>query len=222
MTQHELLLRMSTALDELKSTLDSEAAHASVDLGLVLDAYARCHQELARSLRRLADGEVCDDIEVLAGTAAAVDQYLNARLGDAVPAKYLTIGNPGRTRAALLAYLLNNSGRPVSAARLRAICGEQTHTERRVRELRDYGYRVDSGVRSGETCYILADEPPDTVGAAWRIVERKVQSDRQLPDEIRRSLGMIIRERKAHYLPADQVRWASTDADGPDPRSEGE
>ncbi|MDZ4181137.1 MAG: hypothetical protein U1E29_18195, partial [Coriobacteriia bacterium] len=56
---------------------------------------------------------------------------------------------------------------------------------------------------SGETCYILVDEQPDTVGAAWRNVERRVNTDKQLPEGIRDTLSMIIRERKALYISPD-------------------
>ncbi|MDZ4180630.1 MAG: hypothetical protein U1E29_15600, partial [Coriobacteriia bacterium] len=115
MMQADMLKRMISALDEFRTTLALEVSHESVDFESVLEAHSRCHRELARSIRRLADEEADSNIEALNETAASIEGYLKMRLGDAIPSKYLVSGSPGKTRSVLLAYLLRNTGQPVSA-----------------------------------------------------------------------------------------------------------
>lgn len=199
MTWRETLNRMASTLDEFRALIDREVSRSDVDLEVVLDAYTRCHRDLARDVRRLADEQSYVDQQILSQAATSIEKFLVAQLGDVVPNKYLALGDPGRTRSVLFAHLLKNVGRPVSADKLRAIAGDQTHTERRVRELRDYGFRVRSEVRSGETCYVLLSECPDTESVAWSTVRRRLKSDKALPSEVRDSLEFVIREREAEY-----------------------
>jgi len=203
MSQQGSISAMISALERFRDVLDLESDREDVDLESVLDGYLLCRGELARAVRLLADEQKSNGSMELAATADKVQQYLRSRLGDSIPSRYLGAGDPGRTRSALLAYLMRNVNCPVPAGRLRAISGDQTHTERRVRELRDYGYEVESTVRFGERCYVLRGDTPNTVDAAWRTVQRNVESDKKLPPEIRQSLEMIIREKEATYRVAD-------------------
>jgi hypothetical protein len=78
-----------------------------------------------------------------------------------VPLDAVIIHGYRGVRLRLYEYLALHLGEPVSATRLRALTGDQIHTERRLRELRDLGLRLTPRRIADENHYVLASEDVD-------------------------------------------------------------
>lgn len=61
----------------------------------------------------------------------------------------------------LLHYLSLHIGEPVKGSTLRILAGDQVHTERRIRELRDLGYDIGISTVAGESTYCLTSSVQD-------------------------------------------------------------
>jgi hypothetical protein len=117
---------------------------------------------------------------LLATTRNRIQARMLERLEGVIDRKYLTPRHFSRLHSILLNYLLLHQGNPVSAARIRVLTGEQIHTERRVRELRDFGFEVKSSSVSGEQTYALESSESDIDGAAYELARRNIIGDRSL------------------------------------------
>ena len=106
--------------------------------------------------------------------------------------KYLKVRRYARTHAALLGYLADNVGEPVLASRLRIVTGDQVHTERRVRELRDLGLAVTWKSTMSENHYVLESlEPNVGVGAPVQAAAN-VGSDKSLRPSVKDRLLRLV------------------------------
>src|SRR5205085_10090308 len=90
--------------------------------------------------------------------------------------------------ALLLEYLISHAGQPVAASRLRLLVGDQVHTERRLRELRDLGFGLTWRRVAGESQYLLAATAPDLDHAARSQLALNIRADKQLNRGARTSL----------------------------------
>jgi len=161
------------SLQHLTSLLQSNA-----DLDRVIDGYLETRRLLARTFRDLAQAHLEPVNPVLDGVRSRVEQRMRELYGGRVPQEFLTVRRYGATHQLLAAYLFRQSGRPVSASRLRLLTGDQVHTERRVRELRDLGLRVEAARVAGENQYVLVSQEPDADrGAAIQIAQNIKSSD---------------------------------------------
>jgi hypothetical protein len=161
------------SLQYLTSLLESGA-----DLDRVIDGYLETRRLLAKTFRDLAHAHLEPVNPVLDGVRTKVEQRMAQLFGGRVPPEYLTVRRYGTTHQLLAAYLFRQPGRPVPASRLRLLTGDQVHTERRVRELRDLGLSIEAGRVAGENQYILASQEPDLDrGAAIQLAQNIKSSD---------------------------------------------
>ena len=86
-------------------------------------------------------------------------------IGGRVPGKYLAVRGYKSVQPILLQYLAQHVGNPVRSSKLRVLTADQTHTERRVRDLRDLGFEVDWKKVADDDQYILKSTEAD-LGAA--------------------------------------------------------
>jgi hypothetical protein len=104
------------------------------------------------------------------GTAKQkVTQHLFKLCEGRIPIAEIKIPNFLRVHEMLLAYFADNVGRNVRAIELRALTGDQTHTERRVRQFRDLGLRIEWKNEAGDLKYFLPtlEQDLDFASAFW-------------------------------------------------------
>jgi hypothetical protein len=151
---------------------------SGADLDRVIDGYLETRRLLAKTFRDLAHAHLGPLNPVLDGVRAKVERRMAELYGGRVPPEYLTVRKYGATHQLLAAYLFRQPGRPVPASRLRLLTGDQVHTERRVRELRDLGLSIEAARVAGENQYILANQEPDADrGAAIQLSQNIKSSD---------------------------------------------
>ena len=90
-----------------------------------------------------------------------VEREMKVRFADDLPSEAIRVRGYRGIRLILFEYLGMHVGDPVSVPRLRALTGDQIHTERRLRELRDLGVRLEATRVSEENNYVLVSEEPD-------------------------------------------------------------
>ncbi|WP_329163554.1 hypothetical protein OHB49_26665 [Streptomyces sp. NBC_01717] len=73
---------------------------------------------------------------------ARVQQEMHSRYQGMIPLRFLRAPYSGKTHERLFSLLQENLARPVPAAMLRIVTGDNVHTERRARELRELGFDV--------------------------------------------------------------------------------
>ena len=154
--QHGFVREATESLEYLTSLLESGA-----DLERVIDGYLEARRLLAKTFRNLAQAHLEPLNPVLDGVRMKVEGRMSELYGGRIPQQYLTLRKYGATHQLLAAYMFRQTGRPVSASRLRLLTGDQVHTERRVRELRDLGLSIEAGRVAGENQYILASQEPN-------------------------------------------------------------
>ncbi|WP_159058589.1 hypothetical protein [Streptomyces europaeiscabiei] len=108
-----------------------------------------------------------------------VEQQIHSRYKETVPERLLSAPYGGRTHERLFSLLHETLSRPVPAAMLRIVTGDDVHTERRTRELRELGFDVDWHEVEGINVYELRslDLDFDMIPA---IVRNKVRQTKSL------------------------------------------
>lgn len=119
------------------------------------------------------------DVEIMRDHKRRIEERMTREFA-AVPRKYLRVRGYGDTHARLLAYLVHHQNQEVPAAELRLLTRDAVHTERRTRELRDLGFKLDALHTSGRDVYVLRDANPDISTAARELVRRNILADRDL------------------------------------------
>ncbi len=99
--------------------------------------------------------------------------------GSRVPEKYLSVHGYKSVQPILLQYLAQHAGNPVRSSKLRILTSDQTHTERRVRDLRDLGFQVEWKKVADDDQYVLKSIQPDLNAAATLQVRKNVKDDKE-------------------------------------------
>jgi hypothetical protein len=155
--------KAAQAFSYLAELLRSDAA-----LDRIIDAYIETRGVLASAFRQLAISEIGTDVGLISAARDRVQTRMRLLYSSVAPDELIYVRSYGETHFLLLAYLVRRTGRPVSSARLRLVSGDQVHTERRVRELRDLGYQISASKVAGEFQYVLesSDQLLDLAAAA--------------------------------------------------------
>lgn len=140
------------AVEQLAAALGAAGESAEA----VFDAYLFAKKDLARSMQDLLRATLPPSRPAFAELRSRVSESLQERFGDRIPERYLAVPYDSVACQDLFGLLRENLGKPVDAAVLRAINADDIHTERRIRELRELGLRIDSVKHEGAGCYLLA------------------------------------------------------------------
>lgn len=186
---------MARSAAEFLSIIEQENEEPSADVELVLDSYVRHRGDVAKEMRAMAEMAFAGGASGLMATCIELGDFMSTVLGDVVDAKYLGTPKPGPTHQVLFAYLAAHLGVPVAAVRLKAISGEQTHCERRVRELRDFGYVVQASSSAGQNSYALSPQEPDILVVARGILRRRLLEDTSLSEAERDEIQLAAETR---------------------------
>ena len=173
--------------------LASDQVGKPADFERLTDGYLELRRTLASQFRELAHETLEIDADALSQIRDRVTLEMQRRYSEALPEGYLSVRGYGGVRIILYGYLLLHDGRSVPASRLRVLTGDQVHTERRVRELRDLGLAIDSAHSGGEDHYRLHPEKFDEAAGAIYQVRRNLKSA-QIPATERDRLLVLIDE----------------------------
>jgi len=108
----------------------------------LVDRYIQARQQLQAQFRSTLAAEVDQDHrQILPNTVARVGQRMRELFGGRVPGKYRVCSAYSGVQPVMFGYLVRRRGDCVPGTHLRVLTGDQVHTERCVRELRDVGFR---------------------------------------------------------------------------------
>ena len=176
MTQAGLLLKSRAALDRLVAVLARELESGDVGLDQILTEYLDMRRELACDMAEFAGNELdLTESSLLDRTLVDVEHRMRERFSGAVSDKLLKPRGYGHVHKVLLEYLDRRLGLPVPSSILRVLSGDQVHTERRVRELREFGFDITWKTVGGELTYTLNSEEVDLNRVAARQLELRIK-----------------------------------------------
>ena len=152
--------------------------------------------------------------EILPSTLRGIEHRMRALFDERVPVRYLVPYAYGGVHPVLLGYLIAHVGAWVPASHLRVLTGDQVHTERRVRELRDVGFDIvwESGGRQ-VTNYRLVSPEPDIDFAARFQLEHRIKADRSLSATgkmlslLQAELGRVVHTSRLKGLSGGQTQY---------------
>ncbi len=176
------LVRVSQELAYLEGVIRSEGQRDDPDVHQVLETYLAVRKRLSAELSALAIRTIVEEPVVLDETIKAIEAAMRNSFADRIPGHLLAVRGYRGVHRVLLEYLIRHDGSPVSGSLLRLLTGDQVHTERRLRELRDLGYDIEADKVSGENMYVI-DPAPDILAAALLQVRSNIKGDRRLSEE---------------------------------------
>lgn len=158
------------------------------DFDRLLSAYIETRAELAKGFRDLASSVLIGASRRMSEAREEIQSQLERDFGSVVPKRLLQVRGYATVHSILLEYLALHAGEPVSASRLRMLVGDQIHTERRLRELRDLGFELDWKHVAGDDQYVLRSIQPNRRRAARAQLALNVRGDKQLSKSARASI----------------------------------
>jgi hypothetical protein len=168
------------SLDLFSALVRSQVDRTDVDFERLLNGYLEARRSLAKQFCVVAQGYLLSGVTLMDTTRKRIEQRMGELYGDRIPARYKAVHGYTSVQPILLEYLAQHIGNPVRSSKLRVLTGDQTHTERRVRDLRDLGFDVEWKKVSDEDQYILASVQPDLDRAAALLVRKNIREDKKL------------------------------------------
>lgn len=180
MSSQPALNRIAESLEHLASLVRSAMSSEQIGFEHLATEYLALRRSLARDFRELAERELEDEGDALEPVRHRISQRMRELYGGRVPDSYLHVRGYSGVHPILFAYLLRHPGEPVAGSRLRLLTGDQVHTERRLRELRDLGLPLDSAHQADDDHYVLRSSTPDVDAAALFQAKHNITNDRAL------------------------------------------
>jgi len=185
------LQAIDASIDYLAGIVAAQKNSSRPDFDRLLSAYVETRRELAKGFRELASSIFVKAGDRIDATRTEIELRMKSQFSGIVPDRLLHVRGYAAVHALLLEYLVSHSGEPVAASRLRVLVGDQVHTERRLRELRDLGFALTWKRVAGEDQYVLAAIDPDLNHAARSQLALNIRADKQLGGDARKSLLQI-------------------------------
>jgi hypothetical protein len=170
----------------------SQVDRPEVEFERLLDGYLEARRSLSRQFCLVAQQHLLRGDSLLETTRKRIEQRMTELYGNRIPDKYRAVHGYKSVQPILLEYLGQHAGYPVRSSKLRILTADQTHTERRVRDLRDLGFQVEWKKVSDDDQYILASVEPDLDAAVGLQLRKNIKDDKKLSKEERdRLLGIV-------------------------------
>lgn len=176
MSIHRSLADLARELSFLSDVVEGQAERPEPDIEALLDRYAEMRRNTADAMQRLTAAWLAREVWRLDLVIERVESELRSRFSEEIPLEHISVRGYRGKRLILFEYLAEHMGSPVSLARLRAFTGDQVHTERRLRELRDLGLQLRAVNSAEDHHYILESENPDFDHAASALAKKIVDS----------------------------------------------
>ncbi|MCX5596523.1 hypothetical protein OOK29_00015 [Streptomyces phaeochromogenes] len=164
----------------LSHLLSEISAHS--DPQSLFEAYTYAKDITARAIQARMLMHLPSESPQFRSLHARVQQRMRSHYKETIPERLLGAPYGGKTHERLFSLLHESLARPVPAAMLRIVTGDDVHTERRARELRELGLDVDWYEVEGINVYELRslDLDFDMIPA---IVRNKVRQTKSLSKE---------------------------------------
>jgi hypothetical protein len=186
------LRKVQETLEYFANLVRSQVNKPELEFERLLDGYFETRRTLAQQFSLLSQEFLLKGDTVLASTLPRIEGRMRELFGVRIPEQYLVVGGYKGIHPILLEYLSQHVGKPVRSSKLRVLTGDQTHTERRVRDLRDLGFAVEWKKTSGEDQYELQHTEPDLDKAARSHVRRNIVKDKSLDQRRKDELLAIV------------------------------
>ncbi|MFJ9676622.1 hypothetical protein ACIRP2_00970 [Streptomyces sp. NPDC101194] len=108
----------------------------------LFEAYTYAKEITARAIQSRMLMHLPDENQQFKALHARVQQEIHSRYQGKIPARLLGAPYSGKTHERLFSLLQESLAQPVPATMLRIVTGDDVHTERRARELRELGFDV--------------------------------------------------------------------------------
>ena len=145
------------ALEAASHLADLLSGHA--DFERLVDGYLETKRTLAEAFRDISSAHM-SQIPAIENARIAIEARM-ASLKGKIPSRFLRTRSYSTVHEVLCSYMVLHAGSSVSATRLRALTGDQVHTERRLRELRELGFDITVHKVAGDTHYLMSGPEPD-------------------------------------------------------------
>ncbi|MBI4907604.1 MAG: hypothetical protein HY820_28530 [Acidobacteria bacterium] len=183
------------SLEHFTTLVGSQVDSTDPEFERLLDGYLDNRRSLARQFSTLAQRFLLQGETLLNATQKRIEQRMRDLFADRIPESYLVLRGYKGVHPILLEYLAQHVGEPVRASKLRVLTADQTHTERRVRDLRGLGFHVEWKRVAGEDQYVLNSREPDLDAAAGLQVHRNISADKKLSSQQRVTLLSSLEQR---------------------------
>jgi hypothetical protein len=187
-----LLRRIAESLDHLSELAKVRLSGGTVSFEQLVTEYVSLRRSLARDFQSLAEESLRTEDSALGAVRRQIAQRMRELFGGRIPDRFLQVRGYRGVHPILFEYLAQHAGEPVPGSRLRVLTGDQVHTERRLRELRDLGFDLTSTRVADDDHYVLRSPAPDLDYAARFVTAHNIRNDRQLPEHERSRLVAIL------------------------------
>jgi hypothetical protein len=180
MTVSDELRKSLESLEHFSALVRSQVDGTEVEFERLLDGYLEARRSLAKQFCVVAQRYLLRGDSLLETTRKRIEQRMVELFGSRIPDRYKVIHGYTSVQPILLQYLAQHAGTPVRSSKLRVLTGDQIHTERRVRDLRDLGFDVEWKKVSDDDQYLLLSTEPDLDAAALLQVRKNIRDDKKL------------------------------------------
>ncbi len=186
------LKRALDELDLLSGIITSQLNKEDVDFERLLIGYLDARRSLAKHFSEVSQKALLRGDTLIEQTRRSIEERMRTRFHGRVPDSYLAVRGYKAVHPVLLQYLAQHVGDPVPGAKLRVLIGDQVHTERRVRDLRDLGFDVVWKKVSDDNQYVLKSVQPDFDEAAAVQLRHNIKNDKKLSSQQRSKLLSVL------------------------------
>lgn len=162
------------------------------DIERIVDGYLQTRRLLSSTLQRLTLKSVQSIEPIVEDARRVVKEKMNQSFGAAMPESLMFIRPYNQIHVLLLGYLLQRLGQGVSGTRLRLLTGDQIHTERRLRELRELGFQIEVTRTAGAFHYRLVDTVVEAERAAKAILKSNIRRVKNLSESRKLELLALV------------------------------
>jgi hypothetical protein len=196
------LSRAKAAVDRFEAALGSAAGFDET----LANEYKRARLALATNFQKMSLNALSRDQFGLDDLRAQVQDRMRQLFSGRVDSGLFVVHGYTSPHPDLYAYLASRVGDVVPAWRLRLLTRDAIHTERRTRELRDFGLHIDAIEEDSEAHYSLQSLSADlTYGAAFQL-RKNASKSKHLTEHARADI--INLAERAAPLPVSRRRMS--------------
>jgi hypothetical protein len=192
MTVSAELRKSLESLDHFSALVRSQVDSHELEFERLLDGYLDARRSLAKQFAQVAQRHLLRDKSLLEATRARVEERMRELYDQRIPEKYKVVHGYTSVQPILLEYLAQHAGNPVRSSKLRILTGDQIHTERRVRDLRELGFDVEWKKVSDDDQYVLSTVEADIGRAAAIQLRKNIRDDKKIAKAERDSLLAVL------------------------------
>lgn len=160
MTSDKRIEKLILTVRSFITFLESQQNTTAMNAAELLDVYSVVRREMSAVLVELTSQDLPAADAAVRNAIERVEKHARVRFPGRAPRELKVKGHRG-LHGILLHYLSLHIGEPVKGATLRILAGDQVHTERRIRELRDLGFDIGISTVAGESTYCLTSSSQD-------------------------------------------------------------